>query len=111
MRPRGAATGMSWTWLARAAGLAAQRREENERQAYDRDRRQEGENLFKALPAKEQAAIEQLAAERSASFDGALRDQMIAFNRIRFTIERHESEITSYQEWKSHRHTMPARGF
>ena len=96
---------------ARAAGLAAQRREENARQAYDRDRRQEGERLFKALPDKEQAVIEQLAAERSASFDGSLRDQMIAFNRIRFTIERHQSEIASYEEWKSRRQTSPARGY
>ena len=88
---------------ARAVGMAIQRREENERQAYDRNRRQEGERLFKALPGEEQAAIELLAAERSASFDGALRDQMLAFNCIRFTIERHEAEISSFEEWKGRR--------
>ena len=87
----------------RAAGLAAERREENERQEYDRARRQEGERLFNALPDEEQAVIEKLAAQRSASFDGTLRDQMLAFNRVRFTIERHESEITSYEEWKRRR--------
>jgi hypothetical protein len=36
---------------------------------------------------------------------------MIAFNRIRFTIERHELEMTSYEEWKRRRQIPAARGF
>jgi hypothetical protein len=87
---------------ARAAELAAQRREEDERQEYDRVRRQKAERLFEILPNEEQAEIDRLAAERSASFDGSLHDTMFNFNRTRFTLERYPAKILSFEEWKNH---------
>jgi Replication initiator protein A len=84
----------------RIAAREAQQRSEAERQAYDRDRRQDAFRLFETLQAEEQASIDRLARDRAATFDGTLRDKMLDFNRVRFTIERHGDKLRTFEQWK-----------
>jgi hypothetical protein len=79
-----------------------QRRQEDERQAYDSDRRREAASLFETLPAEEQAAIGALVDAKTMTFrDVSLRDKMTDFNRVSFTIQRHETKLRNFEEWKA----------
>lgn len=79
----------------------ARRREEDERIAYDRYRRQEATRLFEALPAEEQQTIDALAERAAAPFAGSLRDTMRGVNRIKITAHRHHDAIKTLEEWRA----------
>ena len=81
----------------------ARRREEDERIAYDRYRRQEATRLFETLPTEEQQAIEAQAEQAAAHFDGSLRDTMRGVNRTKITAQRHHDRIKTLEEWRSRR--------
>jgi hypothetical protein len=88
---------------ARTAARAAERLEEDRRTEFEQQRRLAATRLFASLPADEKATIESLAIERAATFDGSLREKMFAFNRLRFTIERHGSKLKTFEQWRDDR--------
>ena len=73
----------------------------DERLAYDSYRREEATRLFQTLPSDEQHAIEALAEQAAARFDGSLRDTMRGFNQTRITAQRNEDRIKTFEEWKA----------
>jgi hypothetical protein len=87
----------------RASAREAERREEATRAEFDRERRLAATQLFASLQADEKATIENLAAERAATFDGSLREKMFHFNRIHFTIDRHGSKFRTFEQWRNDR--------
>lgn len=79
----------------------ARRREEDERIAYDHYRRREATRLFGTLPPEEQQAIEALAEQAAAHFDGPLRDTMRGVNRTKVTTQRYHDQIKTLEEWRA----------
>ena len=79
---------------------ATAQREEDERLAYDRYRRERTTALFRSLPAKERQTIEQLAEKAAAKFNGSLRTSMTSMYRTQITARRHPGDIKTMQEWK-----------
>ena len=65
------------------------------------DRRSAAADIFAAIPKSEQGIIKGLAQTHAAKFEGSLQDSMIDFGRIRFTIERYEEKLITYEQWQS----------
>ncbi|MGC2461073.1 MAG: hypothetical protein WA446_08900 [Steroidobacteraceae bacterium] len=84
-----------------ARAKAAKQREEDERLAYDRYRRERATTLFRSLPAKERKVIEQLAEKAAAKFNGSLRTSMISMYRTQVTARRHPDDIKTMEEWRA----------
>jgi len=84
-----------------AKAKATAQREEDERLAYDRYRRERTTALFRSLPATERKTIEQLAEKAAAQFKGSLRTSMASMYRIQITARRHPGDIKSIEEWKA----------
>jgi hypothetical protein len=80
---------------------AGRHKEEDQRMAYDRYRRQEALSVFESLPAEEQQAIETLAERAAARFDGTLRDSMRGVYRAQIAAQRHPERIKTVEEWKA----------
>jgi hypothetical protein len=78
-----------------------QDRRDTERQTYDTFRRSQAIGVLERLPQAERDIIEAQAQAHAAKFTGSLRDSMIAFGRVRFTIERHADELPTFEEWKA----------
>lgn len=87
----------------RTTARASQQRQEAESHDYDQFRRAAAAGLFETLPKGEQSVIEQMASARTAAFDGPLRESLLAFNRTRFTIERHGAKLRTFEQWKADR--------
>ena len=85
----------------REAARRAKDQEEAIQQAYDRFRRAQAAEIFATLPETERAVIEARACTYAAGFGGSLSQTMIAFGKVRFTIERHADKLTSFDEWKA----------
>ena len=96
---------------ARIVAREAKRREEAGKAEFERERRLAATRLFASLPADEKATIEQLAAERAAKFEGSLREKMFDFNRIHFTIDRHDSKLRTFEQWRNDRSAAKSVGF
>jgi hypothetical protein len=78
---------------------------EAEQQAYDNFRRAQASEIFCGLPDMERHAIELEAHAHAAKFSGSLRDAMVRFGTIRFTMERHHDKLRTFEQWKADRRT------
>lgn len=79
----------------------AHKREEDERLAYDRYRREQAIAVFRSLPTKERKTIEQLADQAAGRFTGSLRDSMRGTYRAQITARRHPERIRTIEQWKA----------
>jgi hypothetical protein len=71
-----------------------------EQQAYDTFRRSQAADILEGLPQTERDIIEAQARAHAAKFTGSLRDTMIDFGKLRFTIERHADKLMTFEQWK-----------
>ena len=85
----------------RDAAREEKARQEAEQQAYDRFRRSQAVDIFASLPDAERNAIEAQARAYAAKFTGSLRQTMVEFGKVRFTIERHSDKLATFDDWKA----------
>jgi Replication initiator protein A len=92
---------------AKVRDAARQRMEQKdaEQHAYDTFRRSEAAGIFESLPQTQRVIIEAEAQAHAAKFTGSLRDTMMAFGKVRSTIERHADKLTTFEQWKAARAT------
>jgi len=78
----------------------AREQREADRLAYDAYRHHAISIAFRALPAKERTAIEQLADKAASRFKGSLREATRAAHRERLTVSRYPDRIKSFEKWR-----------
>jgi hypothetical protein len=88
---------------ARQRAKQRQQSDEEDRAAYERDRRAEAAALFATLDPAEQAAIEEIARAKTATFQGSLRESMIEFRRCDAILRRHPDRLKTFEEWQAQR--------
>lgn len=77
----------------------ARKREEAERDAYERHRRQEAKRLFDELPTLEQAALQ---SEATASIgSGPLSNRFVEIRLLGLVAKRHADRLTSFEAWRA----------
>ena len=81
-------------------------RHDAERQTYETSRRAQALDLFASLPEAQRALIEAQAVAHASKFSGSLRTSMIEFGKVRFTIQRHADQLTTFEQWKAERGTI-----
>lgn len=90
-------------WASDAARVAAAKAKEEEaetrRIAFDRYRRAQATEILASLTPQERALIDKQAETYAARFPKTLQESMLAFGRVRFTIERHGDRFTSFEDW------------
>jgi hypothetical protein len=90
----------------RQSAEAARRRQEQvdaEQQAHNSSRRAQASAIFATLSDAERQAIEAEAHTHAAKFEGTLRSSIYEFGKIRFTIERHNDKLMTFEQWNTER--------
>src|SRR5207248_10449780 len=85
------------------AAHAAREREAANRNAYERDRRHDANELFQTLTPEEQGEINAQATAYAASFGGSLRERMFATRRTQLTMVRHSDRLKTIEQWLKQR--------
>ena len=88
---------------ARQQAKRQQESEQDERAAYERDRRAEAAALFATLDLAEQAAIDDIARSKTAGFHGSLRASMTEFKRCDAILRRYPHRLKTFEEWRAQR--------
>ena len=83
------------------AAQASRDREEVEKEAHQRARREQAEALFKTLSQKEQEDILANAQTSAARFSGSLKKSMMDYHKARLIAERYGDKLPTFEQWQA----------